>query len=316
MNYLVFKSLHIISVVTWFAGLFYMPRLFVYFAEAETKNPTEKKILQDQFKIMQRRLWYGITWPSAIAVLIFGSTLAVQFWPITQYPWLVLKLVFVALLYLYHFFLHAIFKQQQNNNISFSPLALRVINEISTIFLVAIVFLVVLKNVLSMVYGIVGLFVLVAILMIAIKAYKKNREREESPMSEVKNNKTNINDDDWITKLNEEEYKILRMCGTERPFAGEYYLFFEAGIYACAGCGHELFSSETKYNSGSGWPAFYDVVGTENVRLIEDQSLGMKRVEVRCSHCDSHLGHVFEDGPQPTGLRYCINSIALKHHKL
>jgi putative membrane protein len=315
MNYLVFKSLHIISVVTWFAGLFYMPRLFVYFAEAETKKTVEKKILQDQFKIMQRRLWYGITWPSAIAVLIFGSTLAAQFWPITQYPWLVLKLVFVALLYVYHFFLHAIFKQQQNNNISFSPLALRVINEISTIFLVAIVFLVVLKNVLSMVYGIVGLFVLVAILMIAIKAYKKIREREESSMSEVRKNKTN-NNDDWKTKLNEEEYKILRMCGTERPFAGEYYLFFEAGIYACAGCGHELFSSDTKYDSGSGWPAFYDVVGTENVRLIEDQSLGMKRVEVRCSHCDSHLGHVFEDGPQPTGLRYCINSIALKHHKL
>ena len=95
MNYLVFKSLHIISVVTWFAGLFYMPRLFVYFAEAETRIPTERKILQDQYKIMQRRLWYGITWPSAIAVLIFGSTLASQFWPITQYPWLVLKLIFV-----------------------------------------------------------------------------------------------------------------------------------------------------------------------------------------------------------------------------
>ncbi|MDD4973777.1 MAG: peptide-methionine (R)-S-oxide reductase MsrB [Bacteriovorax sp.] len=311
MNYLVFKSLHIISVVTWFAGLFYMPRLFVYFAEAETKNPAEKKILQDQFKIMQRRLWYGITWPSAIAVLIFGSILAAQFWPITQYPWLVLKLGFVALLYAYHIFLHAIFKQQQNNNISFSPLALRVINEISTIFLVAIVFLVVLKNVLSMVYGIVGLFVLVAILMIAIKAYKKIREREEFSMPELKN----INNDDWKTKLNEEEYKILRMCGTERPFAGEYYLFFESGIYTCAGCGHELFSSETKYDSGSGWPAFYDVIGTKNIRLIEDQSLGMKRVEVRCSYCDSHLGHVFEDGPRPTGLRYCINSIALKHHK-
>lgn len=176
MSHLVFKSLHIISVVTWFAGLFYIPRLFVYFAEADLKNPAEKKILQEQFKIMQRRLWYGITWPSAIAVLIFGSILAAQFWPITQYPWLVLKLIFVAGLYAYHLFLHIIFKQQQNNNISFSPMALRVINEISIIFLVAIVFLVVLKNVLSMVYGIIGLFTLVAILMVAIKVYQKVRE--------------------------------------------------------------------------------------------------------------------------------------------
>lgn len=318
MNYLVFKSLHIISVVTWFAGLFYMPRLFVYFAEAETRIPTERKILQDQYKIMQRRLWYGITWPSAIAVLIFGSTLASQFWPITQYPWLVLKLIFVAGLYAYHIFLHSIFNQQQDNNTSFSPMALRIINEISTIFLVAIVFLVVLKNVLSMVYGIVGLFVFVAILLTAIKAYKKIRENEVLNSDQITLDKLkliNSSSDDWKQKLNEEEYQILRMCGTERPFSGEYYLFFEVGLYACAGCGHELFSSETKYNSGSGWPAFYDVVGTENVRLIEDQSIGMKRIEVRCAHCDSHLGHVFEDGPHPTGLRYCINSIALKHHK-
>lgn len=179
MNYLVFKSLHIISVVTWFAGLFYMPRLFVYFAEAQTKSSTEKQILQAQFKIMQRRLWYGITWPSAIVVLIFGSVLAAQFWPMTNHPWLIIKLFFVAGLYAYHLFLHKIFKQQQLNNISYSPMALRVINEISTVFLVAIVFLVVLKNVLSMIYGIIGLFLFIAILMIAIKTYKKIREREE-----------------------------------------------------------------------------------------------------------------------------------------
>ncbi|MFA6236710.1 MAG: CopD family protein [Bacteriovorax sp.] len=178
MNYLVFKSLHIISVVTWFAGLFYMPRLFVYFAEAESRSPSEKKVLQDQFKIMQRRLWYGITWPSAVAVLLFGSALVSQFWPVTDHPWLVIKLFFVAGLYAYHFFLQKIFKQQQNNNISFSPMALRVINEISTLFLVAIVFLVVLKNVFSMVYGTVGFIALIAVLMMAIKAYKKIRERE------------------------------------------------------------------------------------------------------------------------------------------
>lgn len=155
-----------------------MPRLFVYFAEAETKSPVEKKILQDQFKIMQRRLWYGITWPSAVAVLLFGSVLVSQFWPLTDHPWLVIKLIFVVGLYVYHLFLQKIFKQQQKNNISFSPMALRIINEISTLFLVAIVFLVVLKNVFSMVYGTVGLIVLIAILTIAIKAYKKIRDRE------------------------------------------------------------------------------------------------------------------------------------------
>ena len=179
MNYLVFKSLHIISVVTWFAGLFYMPRLFVYFAEAEDKNSIEKKILQDQFKIMQRRLWYGITWPSSIAVLIFGSALSSQFWPITNYPWLVTKLFFVLGLYIYQIFLHRIFLQQKNNSVSYSPMNLRIINEISTIFLVAIVFLVVLKSVLSMVYGILGLCVLIILLMVGIKTYKNIRAKNE-----------------------------------------------------------------------------------------------------------------------------------------
>ena len=177
MNYLIFKSLHIISVVTWFAGLFYMPRLFVYFAEAGLKPEAEKTILQNQFKIMQRRLWYGITFPSAIAVLIFGGSLLQNFMPITDHPWLMLKLVFVAGLYGYFFFLHKIFKQQQNNIIAFSPMALRVINEISTIFLFAIVFLVILKNIMNMVYGIIALVGFILILMVAIKVYKNIRER-------------------------------------------------------------------------------------------------------------------------------------------
>jgi len=178
MNFLIIKALHIIAVVTWFAGLFYMPRLFVYFAEANDKSPEEKKILQNQFKIMQRRLWFGITWPSAIAVLMFGMMLAVQFWPLSDHPWLVLKLAFVAGLYAYFIFLDGIFREQQKDIISFSPMALRVINEISTIFLVAIVFLVVLKNVLSMVYGIVGLLLFIALLMVGIKVYKNIRERK------------------------------------------------------------------------------------------------------------------------------------------
>ncbi|MBC7429248.1 MAG: CopD family protein [Bacteriovorax sp.] len=177
MNYLIFKSLHVISVVTFFAGLFYMPRLFIYFAEAGTKSEHEKSILQNQFKIMQRRLWNGITIPSSIAVLIFGGLLLHNFMPITDHPWLVLKLVFVAGLYGYFFFLHTIFKQQQKNIIAYSPMKLRVINEISTLFLFAIVFLVIMKNVMNMIYGLSALVGLILILMIAIKIYKNIREK-------------------------------------------------------------------------------------------------------------------------------------------
>lgn len=172
MNYLFFKSLHIIAVVTWFAGLFYMPRLFVYFAEAENKSQTEKEILQAQFKIMQRRLWYGITWPSAIAVFLFGGSLLPQFFPLTNHPWLMIKLTFVAGLYAYQFFLHSIFKKQQAHHSSFSPMALRVINEISTLFLVSIVFLVVMKETLSMLWALASLVAFIAIIMSGIKIYQ------------------------------------------------------------------------------------------------------------------------------------------------
>lgn len=119
-------------------------------------------------------------------------------------------------------------------------------------------------------------------------------------------------DEQWRRELSPQQYAVLRQQATERPFTGEYVNSKAAGVYACAACGQELFSSETKYNSFSGWPSFWDVVDEGNVGLREDLSHGMRRVEAVCSRCDSHLGHVFDDGPRDkTGLRYCINSLAL-----
>jgi len=122
-------------------------------------------------------------------------------------------------------------------------------------------------------------------------------------------------EEEWRRELTPEQYHVMREKGTERPFTGEYEKSKEKGMYVCAGCGNPLFSSDTKYESGSGWPSFYQPVGGESVRTEEDGSLFMKRTEVLCSRCDAHLGHVFDDGPQPTGERYCMNSVALKLEK-
>jgi peptide-methionine (R)-S-oxide reductase len=128
-----------------------------------------------------------------------------------------------------------------------------------------------------------------------------------------KSSRLELSDEEWKRRLTPEEYRVLRRHGTEAPFEGCFLGTHDPGTYVCAGCGNPLFRSGEKFESGTGWPSFTKPVSKEAITNIEDNTYGMRRVEVRCARCDGHLGHVFPDGPPPTGLRYCINSVSMKH---
>ena len=172
--YFYVKALHIIFVVTWFSGLFYIVRLFVYSAEANEKPEPERSVLLKQFGIMQKRLWYGITWPSAILTLIFGTWMGILYGSLPT--WLLVKLFFVAGLLTYHFSLHFIFRQQQKAIFKWNSQQLRIWNEVATIFLIAIVMLAVVKQLLSVAWGIGVLLLISVLLMLAIRIYKRYRK--------------------------------------------------------------------------------------------------------------------------------------------
>ena len=174
--YFYIKALHIIFIVTWFSGMFYIVRLFVYNAEAAAMGEPEKSILGKQLSLMTRRLWFGITWPSAVLTLLFGP--AVWYMMGMTPDWLVVKLLFVAGLYAYHFSLHAIYRQQARGIFKYSSQQLRIWNEVATIFLVAIVMLATVKQSMSWLWGLTGLILFIVALMSAIKIYKLLREKK------------------------------------------------------------------------------------------------------------------------------------------
>ena len=175
MAHLYLKAVHIIFIVTWFAGLFYMPRLLIYMTEAHQKTDPEKSILLNQFKIMASRLWFGITWPSAIITLIMGASMLINQPQWLQNGFMHIKLTLVLFLYLYHFSIQHIFNYLKKDIVKYSSQQLRIWNEVATLFLISIVFIIVLKDAFSMLWGIAGLILLTLFIMIGIRVYKKVR---------------------------------------------------------------------------------------------------------------------------------------------
>ncbi len=175
--YLYIKALHLIFVVTWFAGLFYIPRLFIYHIEANEKPSPEREILTGQLKLMTKRLWYIITWPSAILCTLFAVWLLWLMPGWLQQPWMHVKLLFVVVLFGYHLKCHQMFKQLQQDTVKYSSRFMRIWTEVATLVLFAVTFLVILKNAFNWIYGVIGIFVLALLLMLGIRLYKRIQDK-------------------------------------------------------------------------------------------------------------------------------------------
>jgi protoporphyrinogen IX oxidase len=176
-SYNIIKSLHIIFMVSWFAGLFYIVRLFIYYVEADKKESEEKLILQNQYKIMQKRLWYIIAWPAMVLTVIFGTWMLILKSELLDFGYMHIKLLFAGLLLIYHFICHKVFSNLQKGIGNYTSGKLRIWNEVATLFLVAIVFIIELKDSINWVYGVVGFFSVAILLMLGIKMYKKYRSK-------------------------------------------------------------------------------------------------------------------------------------------
>lgn len=190
MDFLYVKALHIIFVITWFAGLFYIVRLFIYHVEAETKLEPAKSILQNQYKLMSKRLWYIITWPSAILASFFAFWMLYKSPYYLEMPWMHVKLSFVLALYFYHYSCQKIYSQLQKDIVKYSAFKLRIWNEVATIILFAVVFLVTLQSAINWIWGVAGIFIFGVLLMLSIKLYKNVRRKKNWESSE-KNNSEN-----------------------------------------------------------------------------------------------------------------------------